>query len=344
MMQFQAPKARPIPATGKTLQAPGSHPMLARSEARQAPKARPIPARGEAPCTGKIAARGLKARPISTPQMLIIGIQTILPQERTQFITKRMLAMMRLLFIDVSQQRIEIRRPNRERTITDLPGEIRDSLRLQPSRRRGLQLLHELRNRLFLALTNRKMDMIGNTPSPVTFASSISCDRREVSKQIGTDILVEQGQSIFGAEDHMNHNKGKRSWHSKNYRSVFQTSKSVTTQSRGFAPRWYRVAPLALAFVVMFICAATVLADHLPPSQISRTQPETAIGSIRLDHTSVQEVAQRFGKPNETKNYPDGTDSRRGERSYTWHIGDCKLRAWTWFQPGKESAITAVDV
>src|SRR5215469_14906143 len=207
-------------------QAPKAHPLPARSDAVQAPKARPLPARGEAPCPVRIENRGLKARPISIPQMLIIGVQSILPQKRTQLITKRMLAMMRLLPIDVSQQRIEIRRPHRERPITDLPGEIRNPLRLQPSRRRGLQLLHELRNRLFLALTNRKMDMIGNTPSPVTFASSISCDRREVSKQIGTDILVEQGQSIFGAEDHMNHNKGKRSWHSKNYRSVFQTSKS----------------------------------------------------------------------------------------------------------------------
>lgn len=185
--------------------------------------------------------------------MLIVGVQSILPQERTQLITKRNLAMMRVLFIDVSQQCIQIRGPNRERPITGLPREIWDSLRLQPSRRRGLQLLHELRNRLLLSLTNRKMDMIGNTPNAITFASGISCDRREVREQIGTNVIVEQVQSVFGAEDHMNHNKGKRSWHSENYRSVFQTSKPVTTHSRGVAPRWYSVAPLALVFVAISI-------------------------------------------------------------------------------------------
>lgn len=215
----------------------------------QAPKARPIPARGEAPCTVEIDARGLKARPILIPQMFIVRIQSILPQKRTQLITKRLLAMMRLLPIDVSQQRIQIGRPHRERPITDLPREIRDPLRLQPSRRGRLQLLHQLRNGLFFTETNRKMDMIGNTPNPVTFASSISCDCREIREQIGTNFVVEQRQSVFGAEDHMNHNKSKRSWHSENYRSVFQTSEPMGIYSRGVAPRWYRVAPLALVIV-----------------------------------------------------------------------------------------------
>src|SRR5215469_9178522 len=212
-------------------QAPKAHPLPARSDAVQAPKARPLPARGEAPCPVRIENRGLKARPISIPQMLIIGVQSILPQKRTQLITKRMRAMMRLLLIDVSQQRFEIRRPHRERPITDLPRETWDSPSLQPSRRGSLQLLHELRNRLFLALTNRKMDMIGHTSNPVAFASRISRDRREVREQIRTDVVVEQGQPVFGAEDHMNHNKGKRSWHSENYRSVLQTSKPLTTLS-----------------------------------------------------------------------------------------------------------------
>lgn len=222
-----------------------------RSHTHKAPKARPIPARGEAPCLVTVENRGLKARLISIPQMLIVGVQSILPQERTQLITKRMLAMMRYLSVDVSQQRIKIGRPNGERPITDLPGEIRNSLCLQPSRRGGLQLFHQLRDGLFLAHSNRKMHMIGNAPGTIAFASSFSCDRREVRKQIGTNVVVEQRQSLFGAEDHMNHYERKRSWHSENYRSGLPPSKRMTPRSRGFAPRWYSVAPLALVIVAV---------------------------------------------------------------------------------------------
>jgi len=203
--------------------------------------------------------------------MLVVGIQSILPQERTQLITKRLFAMMRLLPIDISQQRLKICRPNRERPVTDLPGETRNSLRLQPSRRGGLQSLDELRDRYFFSETNRKMDMIGNASYAVTFASSISCHRSEVREQIGADVILENGQSIFGAEDYMNHNKGKRSRHSADYRSVFQTSNPVTTQSRGVAPRWYRIARLALTFsleiAVLAGCKST------PPNDPTTVRP-----------------------------------------------------------------------
>src|SRR6185437_13488570 len=123
------------------------------SRDHQAPKAHSIPARGEAPCPVRIENRGLKARAISIPQMLVVGIQSILPQERTQLITKRLFAMTRLLPIDISQQRLKICRPNRERPVTDLPGETRNSLRLQPSLRGGLQSLDELRDRYFFSET-----------------------------------------------------------------------------------------------------------------------------------------------------------------------------------------------
>jgi len=83
----------------------------------------------------------------------------------------------------------------------------------------------------------------------------------------------------------MNHNKGKRSWHSKNYRSVFQTSKSVTTQSRGFAPRWYRVAPLALALAAPLFVVGCKSAPA--PTTPETTTPAAATTTTYPPRTTI---------------------------------------------------------
>jgi len=104
-----------------------------------------------------------------------------------------------------------------------------------------------------------------------------------------------------------------------------------------------RSARFALVSAISLF-SPTLLADHLPPALISHTTPEAAVGSIKLDKTSAQEMVKRLGEPSEIANHTDDKDVTRGERSYIWRLRDCKLKAWTWFQPGKESPITAVDV
>lgn len=95
--------------------------------------------------------------------------------------------------------------------------------------------------------------------------------------------------------------------------------------------------------LIAFVLAMPSLADHLPPNLISRTAPERTLGFITLEQTTVGDLVKRYGKP-EVKSYPDDGDASRGERSYDWQLADCRLSVGTWFQPGKETAVTSVEV
>src|ERR1700678_1460667 len=88
-----------------------------------APTARPIPAWGEAPGIRRQNARGLKARPIqrSIPQIPFVALHPVFLQECAHLILKILLPVMGLLRIDISDQRFQIRRANRECTIASLP-------------------------------------------------------------------------------------------------------------------------------------------------------------------------------------------------------------------------------
>jgi hypothetical protein len=188
----------------------------------RAPKARPIPAWGEAPGTAAQGARGLKARPIpaSVPNVPLIELDTILPQERPKLILKRLPAMMLFLRIDVIEQRVQIRWAHRERTITALPRKASQLWRscFKPPGRRCLQLCNHVRNTLRPSYTNREMHMIRNTANPEAFTIAVSRDRCKVGVQLDPHVAIENRKSIFGREDKMNQQKAQRLGHGRNYR------------------------------------------------------------------------------------------------------------------------------
>ena len=217
---------------------------------KSAPTARPIPARGEAPRTNATKARGLKARPIqiSVPQILLVAVHPILLQKRTKLILKRLLALMRFLRIDVMKQLIQIRRANRERTISLLPCKLRQprGLALEPFGRRRLQIRHQLRNRHSTIQPNGEMNMVRNAANSITFAIPIAGNGGKISMQRTLHNIIKQRQTIFRAEDHMDKNERERSRHRKDYRSGLQPYCFCSERTRGFAPRWHSAAPLAL--------------------------------------------------------------------------------------------------
>jgi hypothetical protein len=100
---------------------------------------------------------------------------------------------------------------------------------------------------------------------------------------------------------------------------------------------------IALTILVLGVAAASP-ADHLPPNLISLTTPERRLGVVTLEKTTVFDLVVRYGRPIETKNYTDDRDSSRGERLYSWKLTGCKFGVWTWFYPGHESPVTAVEV
>jgi hypothetical protein len=217
----------------------------------KAPTARPIPAWGEAPCTGHPKTRGLKARPIpaSIPKVALVEFNAILPQKRTKLLLKILLRMMNFLCIDIPNQRVQVRRPNRERTIPILPFELRKArrFRLQPFGGRRFYLPHQARNITLPAQSNRKVDMIGNAPNAITFRPGIADNGRKIRIQLRTHALIKNRNAILRAENHVNQNVRERLWHRRDYRPGLQPSHSFHIRTWGFAPCWYSVAPSALS-------------------------------------------------------------------------------------------------
>jgi hypothetical protein len=216
----------------------------------KAPTARPIPAWGEAPGTPNLNPQGLKARPIeaSFPYIPLVPFDSIFLQQSSEFILKRMHPVMRLLRLDIPNQRLQISRPDGKRTIAALPCEPRQDrrFRLQPTRRRSLHSFHQFRDGHRPRQPNREMQMVGNAANAIAFASSISYQCGQIKIKFQTYSLIQNRRTILRAEDYMNQNKRERLSHRADYRSGLQPSRFRPCPSWGFAPCWYSSAPSAL--------------------------------------------------------------------------------------------------
>lgn len=217
---------------------------------QKAPTARRIPAWGGAPCWATADARGLKARPIavSVPQIPLVAFHPVLLQERAKFVLERTLPMMRLLRVDVLDQRLQVCRPNRKHPISSLPCELRQcrGFCLDPFRRRCLQLCNQLRYIRRSRQSHCEMHMIRNASNAVTLASGVTCDRSKIRIQLRTHRIIENRSAALRTEDHVHHNERKRQWHRHEYRSGLQPSPVTRNTSWSCAPCWYSVVPSAL--------------------------------------------------------------------------------------------------
>jgi hypothetical protein len=218
-----------------------------------APTAQPIPAWGNAPGIGAgLGIEGLKARSIDTsiPQIPLIKLHPVFPEESTQFILKRNFAMILFLILDVLDQSLQIRRANGERAVAPLPRKLRQFGRLcfQPFRRRRFQYLHQLRHIHRPGQTNGKMYVVSNSANAIAFAFRIADNRSHIRVEHRSHRLVENWLSIFRTENEVNQNKREGLRHRADYRAGFQLSRLLcATRTWGFTPGWYRTAPSALA-------------------------------------------------------------------------------------------------
>ena len=248
----------------------------------KAPKARPIPAWGEAPCTGTNNAQRLKARPIhnSVPQIPFIKFHSIFLKKCAEFILKRLLPVMDFLTIDVLDQRTQISRPNRERSIPSLPRELRQfgRLSLKPLRRGRLELFHNLRDVRSAGQTNREMNVVHDSAHAKAFAFGVASDSSEVRVECRANGRIEEGGTVLCAEDHMDQNKRERLRHLVDYSSGFQPSYSTAHRTWGFTPCWYKGAPLALspaATLVFFLLLPSIASAQSPPLHIKVINAKT---------------------------------------------------------------------
>jgi len=221
----------------------------------QAPEARAIPASGEARRTPDPATRGPEARSIqaSIPKVAFFTFDPILLQEYAQLILKSLLRVMRLLLVDVMNQRIQIGRPYRKRTIPALPRKLCQfgRLTLQPFRRGRFDLRNQVRNIRRAVQSNGEMDVIRNTANAKALALIVADNRCQISVEIGSHNIIENGSTVLRAEDNMDKKKAQRSCHGENYRSDLRPSGPKRNRTWGVAPRWYIVSPPALALAVL---------------------------------------------------------------------------------------------
>lgn len=96
-----------------------------------------------------------------------------------------------------------------------------------------------------------------------------------------------------------------------------------------------------LSAVALF--STVVRADHLPANLIALGRSERVLAGITIDRTTLAEAEKLYGKPGR-EDHPDDGDPSRGQRRYFWDRSGVRISAWTWFQPGRESAITAVEI
>jgi hypothetical protein len=224
----------------------------------RAPKARLIPAWGEAPGIIASQARGLKARLIdlrnglpasgdsrhlfaqtyrptdtarhstsialahpSIPNIPLIELHPILPQQRPKLLLEIPLGMMHLLRFDVSNQGLQIRRSHRKRRIPPLPRKLQQpTIVLQPMRRQALQLPHQLCHGNLTRHSDRKMHMVRHAAYPITFTPQLPRYSSQISVKPHAHVLSDHWYPVLRTEDHVNQNKRERLRHGRDYRSL----------------------------------------------------------------------------------------------------------------------------
>ena len=158
-------------------------------------------------------------------------------EKHAHLVLKRPFPVVRLLRVDIPQQRSSIGRRHRKCSIPTLPRESFQprSLRLQPSRRRRLHLADHLRDVPIRMNTDRQMHMIGNTTHAKTIAPGPTHHSGEIGRHINTHRLRQQRFAVLRTENHMNQNKRQRLRHGIDDRSGIQPSAIPQTRYLGLA-------------------------------------------------------------------------------------------------------------
>jgi hypothetical protein len=198
----------------------------------------------------------------------------ILLKKRAHLLLEIPLAMVRFLLLDVRDQRARVRRADGERPVPALPRKGLEALTLQPFGRRRFHFLNELRETLRRVQTNGEMHMVRHTADAKAIAFFIADKSREVHMQIGSHALVQQGKTSLRAEDNMDQDEAQRLGHGRDYMPGFRPFNSISPGTWGFAPRWYKAAPLALSVMFSFSLALSLCIGC--KSATSATSPKLA--------------------------------------------------------------------
>jgi hypothetical protein len=145
--------------------------------------------------------------------------------------------MVRLLLVDVTEQRADIRWANRKQTIATLPREVINPLLLHPNGGARFDLRNNLGRRSRRRQSQRKMDVVGNSTDPEAFAIQLACGPRKIGMQCRFDSIVDQRGTMFRAEDDMHQIETQGLRHGSDYMSGLQPLLGAGNVYLGLRPR-----------------------------------------------------------------------------------------------------------
>ncbi len=143
--------------------------------------------------------------------------------------------MVRPLLVDIPHQCTEIRRTDREQTISTLPCKFRHALLLHPNRRGSFQLGYSLRRGSGRSQSQPKMHMIRHAAGPKALAVEFAGSAGKISVQCRRKLVTNEWRSVLGAENDMHQIETERLWH-RVYRASSPRS-NVRHDLLGLRPR-----------------------------------------------------------------------------------------------------------
>lgn len=137
------------------------------------------------------------------PDIPFIISHRVFCEESAVFILKCSRPMMRLRVVDVSQQHIEIARPDGEHDIATLPREARQFWRLafEPFRQRRFQFLDQRGNGDRPRKLNGEVNVIRHASDTRAFAAYMTRNRGEIGMERGTKGCAKTWKTILRAEN-----------------------------------------------------------------------------------------------------------------------------------------------
>lgn len=174
----------------------------------------------------------------SIPNVFLIPFDFVSFQQRAQLALKTNLAVMLLLSGDVLLHRFEIGLAHGEIRVAALPLEVGviATAFLQPEVRDAFQFLHPFGLRDGASEARKQMNMIFHAANKNGRAIELFRDATEIRmERVARGFVAQERTAVFGGENQVNVNGGKRLWHVRrmpNRIGVFQSQRDCVLQPR----------------------------------------------------------------------------------------------------------------
>jgi hypothetical protein len=173
----------------------------------------------------------------SVPDITLIEGNMVLVEKNSHLVLEVSLAMVRLLPVDISNQRTKIGRADGKQTVPALPRKSADTLLFHPGGGGGFDLGDNLCRRSCRGQSHRKMNVVSDASCSETLAIQFARGSRKIRVKSRQNVIIDQRDAIFGTEDDMNQVEAQRLRHCCDYMSGLQPSTTPANTYLGLRPR-----------------------------------------------------------------------------------------------------------